>query len=64
MEFVSLLDQKYSGENAVPCPNEGEAVTSQNGQKYTEHGNLTVHGSGAYLVCGRCGYKTATEKVV
>lgn len=55
-DIVSLLDRKYSDVDAIPCANEGLEVKMQCGQKRTEHGILGVHKSGAYLVCGVCGY--------
>lgn len=56
MEFVNLLDKKYSGKGAVNCPNEGKIVKlPQSGIAHQFHGKMAVHGSGAYLVCGVCG---------
>lgn len=55
-DIINLLDKKFSGANAVPCPNEGKPVKSQNGNAYKEHGGLGVHKSGSMLICGRCGY--------
>lgn len=58
MDFVGDLDRKYSQE-PVPCPNEGTRVTLKQSQITSEHhGNMAVHGSGAYLVCGLCGTQT------
>lgn len=57
MEFVHDLDTKYTKE-PVPCPNEDRAVTLKQSQTTRSlHGNLVVHGSGAFLVCGLCGYQ-------
>lgn len=55
-DMIHVLDMKYFKE-PVPCPNEGQPIPSQNGKKYSEHGNMQVHGSGAFIVCGRCGYQ-------
>lgn len=54
-DIVSMLDRKFY-QDPIQCPKEGTEVRSQTGRVFTEHGNLTVHGSGAYIVCGRCGY--------
>ena len=59
-DLVFLLDRKYYGAGAVPCPNEGVQVKQAN-RVFTEHGNMGVHGSGAYLVCGRCGQTAPTS---
>lgn len=55
-DIVYTLDMKYARE-PVQCPNDGTPSKSGNGQSYTEHGNLNVHSSGSYLICGRCEYK-------
>lgn len=63
MDLVNLMDKKYSGKNAVPCPREGQE--GKVGTLTTSyHGNLAVHGSGAYLVCGVCGASVPTSNVV
>lgn len=63
-DIVHDLDKKYSGENAVACPNEGIMATlPQSGVKSEQHGNMTVHGSGAFLVCGMCGAKQPTARI-
>ena len=54
MEHVNLLDRKYANE-PVPCPNEGRQVKMGCGVVRDNHGNMAVHNSGAYLVCGLCG---------
>lgn len=71
-EMISVLDKKYSRSryeskdlpsDAVVCPNEGKSVKSQNGKLYSDHGDLVVHASGAFLVCGRCNYQHPVGRV-
>lgn len=57
-DLVHILDKKYSGANAVACPNEGQpARLQQSGVTTREHGKMGVHGSGGFLVCGICDAK-------
>jgi hypothetical protein len=64
VEQVHIMDQKYSGANAVKCPNEGKRVKlPQSGAEFTEHGDMQVHGSGAFLVCGVCDNKLPIGRV-
>lgn len=56
-DIVLQFDQKFSGDGAVACPNEGKPIKHGNARVYTEHGTLSVHKSGAFLVCGRCNYQ-------
>lgn len=53
-DIILLLDKKFSV-NPVTCPNEG-VPTKIGGNITSVHGNLTVHKSGAFLVCGPCGH--------
>lgn len=62
-DMIHLLDQKYSGEGAIQCPNEGVSVKLQNGLVRSNHGALGVHNSGAYLVCGLCGHNQPTSSI-
>jgi len=61
-DIILALDKKYSGANAVPCPNEGKALKVGN-KSFSEHGNMGVHSSGAFLICGRCGAQEPTSRV-
>lgn len=54
-DIIHILDKKYSGEGAVPCPNEGQKVKDNANRIRTDHGSMGVHVSGAFLVCGVCG---------
>lgn len=60
-DIVSMLDKKYHT-SPVPCPNEGVEVKMRSNVVSDVHGNLTVHGTGNYLVCGRCGYNVAVGR--
>lgn len=63
MEHVSILDRKYAAE-PVPCPNEGsQTKLPQSNHVSSVHGNMQVHGSGSYLVCGLCDMKIAIGRV-
>lgn len=57
MDFVNELDRKYTKE-PIACINEGKpAILKQSQITSSLHGNLVVHGSGAFLICGLCGYQ-------
>lgn len=63
-DIVHDLDMKYSGADSVPCPNEGKlAKLAQSNVESRTHGAMTVHGSGAYLVCGLCGANQPTARI-
>lgn len=65
-DIIHSLDVKYGWKSpdAVTCPNDGNAVKlPQSGVSHREHGNMVVHQSGAYLVCGVCGAKHPTSDV-
>ena len=55
-DIYALLDRKYR-DNPVPCPNEGKPARFPSGRVSDIHGNLHVHGSTHYLVCGTCGHQ-------
>lgn len=56
-DMVSMLEKKYGAE-PVQCPNEGKPVTLNLSKRtVSDHGNLAVHSSGAFLVCGVCGFQ-------
>lgn len=61
-DIVSMFDKKYTGSESIQCPNEGKPVKSPSGRVSDIHGNLVAHASGAYLICGNCGYQHFTAR--
>jgi hypothetical protein len=58
MEDIIKLDQRFAGKGAVKCPHDGKPAKLQLSEKtVSDHGHLAVHGSGAFLICGICGYQ-------
>lgn len=55
-ELVYELDKKYN-QYPMPCPNEGKLTKVTPNYSTDVHGNMGVHASGHYLVCGICNTK-------
>lgn len=65
-DIIHMLDLKYSkgSPDAVLCPNEGQkAMLPQSKQVRDEHGYMTVHSSGQYIVCGICDAKQPIARI-